>query len=709
MPSESKTNFDTSQEAIPSGIAPLEPVCASVLLCVKSLGLYPPDHPRVKTSLEDIRGTLDAYSKETGHDVRFETEVALEEPDSRADPVTRRDRYVLARLLQLHLIAEIALTRSVTPNERFEFCFLLLEDFFKKATDDEEIHVDPRAWQGIDLIFYKPEDLPENLAGGANLLERAAGLQHIRQVSPVLSDLPAGVQQGIRSRLSDPKILRRVVHMRDTLQKRFPTLQESTHDGMDVFEEAFRAAVSSQPSGPPPDEDSILRRLGEFLDFTERHLEVLGNTMGESSTAALETRPSETTPGLGIRETQGKALKAGVDAVQVHQMKDRLGAFFRTAYEETEGNTEPTTDASNTPVRHNDPEEVPDTIRFPLGVPAIEVTGVRNDLAHLQVCLELLTCDERRPRILPNWERISKDLVDLGGNEACVKQAVEEISAALTENPSEEIEELLYQTLFRARKSAGLLSLLEDVVQPRVGTEFVAGFMSRFGKRGPRKAIALFSFFDREGQETVQRIADIQLTQMARDPALLAAWAAEDPTCFNRPRVLENLQGIRPEKVRQTFRAFFASITQEQAASFLARLPAGLTGLEQILFTAMDHGAPLVRQLAMRQLCRYPTPKVTRTLIEVVKLNNLREIPQLAEVRAAIAALAEIHSEMSETFLAEIQRRRWWFFPNFKKSIRETLVKIQSGPDVDQGVGKPGEGTTADEAIAEKHHVLNRH
>ena len=81
----------------------------------------------------------------------------------------------------------------------------------------------------------------------------------------------------------------------------------------------------------------------------------------------------------------------------------------------------------------------------------------------------------------------------------------------------------------------------------------------------------------------------------------------------------------------------------------------------------------------------------------------------LLEVRAAIAALAEIHSEMSETFLAEIQRRRWWFFPNFKKSIRETLVKIQSGPDVDQGVGKPGEGTTADEAIAEKHHVLNRH
>ena len=119
--------------------APLERVCARVVLCNKNIAMYPQSHPRVAASLEQIRATLAAYRQETGTIFSLDTEMVLEEPECRQDPCAKRERLGLARNLQLHLIARLQCDANTTTQELFELCFLLQEDFLRKAAEETDV------------------------------------------------------------------------------------------------------------------------------------------------------------------------------------------------------------------------------------------------------------------------------------------------------------------------------------------------------------------------------------------------------------------------------------------------------------------------------------------------------------------------------------------------------------------------------------------
>jgi HEAT repeat protein len=157
----------------------------------------------------------------------------------------------------------------------------------------------------------------------------------------------------------------------------------------------------------------------------------------------------------------------------------------------------------------------------------------------------------------------------------------------------------------------------------------------------------------------------------------------QDPTCLRRPGLKKSLASFTPAQIRGAFRDFFRLAAQERSTALLVELPTDLVAVEEILFSAMEHGSPLTRRLAILQLGRYRSPQATKTLIEIVRLNNFREQPALAEVEAALASLLRQNTNSARAFLEDVpRRRRHLFFHVYQRSIRKTLSSLLSGKKV---------------------------
>jgi hypothetical protein len=79
----------------------------------------------------------------------------------------------------------------------------------------------------------------------------------------------------------------------------------------------------------------------------------------------------------------------------------------------------------------------------------------------------------------------------------------------------------------------------------------------------------------------------------------------------------------------------------------------------------------------MLQLCNYPTPTVVATLMEVVKQNNYRQSPVMAEVEAALMGLLRSGCDQARSFLQEIVQGRRWLLPRYRKEIRRALSRLE--------------------------------
>ena len=667
-------NLPSEPQTDPSLLAQsLERVCSRVVLCNKNISMYPQRHPRVAASLEQIRAALAAYRQEEGAPVfSLNTEAVLDEPDSRSDPSEKRQRLTLACTLQMHLIRRLTCDAHTTIDELFELCFLLQEDFLRKAVEECEVNVDPESWQHIHLELYEPEDLPETTStDGFSLLDRADMVKGLRRIEPVLQRLPAEAQASLREAVGSASFSHRSTRLQQAFSAAVPASWKATGDCCDLVAEAMQTALELQ--GTPPesqaDAEQVVARMTEMLTVAEHNLgEFVGN-LGPPVPGV----DGPTTLREQIRATSPSPTAPGANSPTSHEFKQRLAFLFRTRSDKSAAKT-----LDQAPLRRrrqSRPEE--GTVSFPAEVGDFQPPPLSNGVQHVQIILELLSSDERRQTVFDNWEVILTGLLEIGRDTDYFLRTVEEIAHFLGRSPIPEVEALLDRILFRVTQ-ADALEALQAFVLPVAGSSQIERYFRHLCRRSPRKAIVFLSFFDREGSETIQSLAGRELTSLAQDAALLAAWSAEDPKCFARRAVQSILSELAAEDVRAAFRDFFARASQEQAVSFLDRLPRGIIGLENVLFTAMDHGSPSTRKSAMAQLGQYPTSQVTRTLIEVVKLNNYRERPYLPEVAAALTALLDIPIHEAQRFIQEIPRKRRWFFRVYKRPIRRLLMETIS-------------------------------
>ena len=669
-------NLPSEPETDPSLLAQsLERVCSRVVLCNKSIAMYPQRHPRVAASLEQIRAALAAYRQEEGAPVfSLDTEAVLEEPESRFDPSEKRQRLALARMLQMHLIARVTCDAHTTIDELFQFCFLLQEDFLRKAVEECEVSVAPKNWQHIHLELYEPQDLPDSAStNGFSLLDRADMLKGLRGVEPILQSLPPEPQASLRETLSSAMFSQRTTRLQQAFSAAVPASWKTQGECCDLVAEAMRTALDLQgtPTESQADAEQIVVRMTEILAAVERDVvEFCGNLGPPPSGISGPTTRREQ-----IRATDPTAMTSGGNTATSHQLKQRLAFLFRT------GCVRPAVKESideTPPSRLDETPSDDGTVTFPTGIEEFHPPPLSSGVQHVQIILEMLSCDERRQAVFDNWEVILTRLLEIGRNTDYFLRTVEEIAHFLKRSSVPEVEALLDQILFRVTQQPAALEALQTFVLPVAGSAQVERYFRRLCRRSPRKAIVFLSFVDRHGKEAIQSLAVSQLTALAQDAALLAAWSAEDPTCFARPVIQTILSDLAAEDLRAAFRGFFAPASHEKTVLFLDRLPRGVTGLENVLFTAMDHGSPSTRKRAMTQLGQYPTSQVIRTLIEVVKLNNYREKPYLPEVGAALTALLDIPIHEAQRFLHEIPHKRRWFFRVYRRPIRRLLLEAIS-------------------------------
>ena len=503
-------------------------------------------------------------------------------------------------------------------------------------------------------------------------MDRADSLQRLRAVEPVLKDLPSDTRRTLRETVGSPEFARKATKAQQAFHSSVPEAWQPASECCDLVAEAMRVAIELEQSAPSGKSggEQILSRLESMLDSAEECMTGFGASLGPPP----PDTEGPTTLREQIRATGAITKNSGGDPQTSLELRRRLGFLFQTGG--TKANLPQEEKKTGTPKKRRDRAQPEGAVTFPEGIQSFEPPPLQTGSQHVRIVLEMLASETHRQPILDNWDAVLARLLEIGRDSIYLETTIQEIAHSLEDCPAPKVEDLLDQILFRVRKPADLLKALQTIVLPISGGGQVRRFLQHSCRRSPRKAVVLLSYLDREGQGTICELAADELTVMARDAILLAVWSGEDPSCLARPEVKILLTTIPAEDLRAAFREFFARITQEQAAAFLVRLPSGVAGLENVLFTAMDHGSPLTRKLAMTHLGRYPTPQVTQTLIEVIKLNNYREKPFMPEVEAALTALLDITNDAAQSFLQNVRRKRRWFFRVYKKPIRRLLAEI---------------------------------
>lgn len=671
LPKEEATAAAAARQA-------LERVSAQILLCQRSIGMYPRSHPRVDAALRQIKEALESHVRETARRFHLDTEAILEEPDSREDPLDRRSRFVLAQALQLHLIESLSIAPEAPAEEIFELCFLLHEDFLRKAAEaGGGRHIDPLSWKSVELSFYTAEDLPVGARSIVNLIERAEGVHRLRDVEPAFKGLPEEVRAPVRELLMSGDFLRRTSRLRNDLRKRFP--DDRTKD-FDLITEALKTAIEpTEGARGKLTADEVVASVNDVLGFVEQNLDSLVNGI-----ESLPVRAASPVVGEDVAETgHGHVAE---DLGRLQEIKRRLAFLFRTGPREKRHGIvfreEALSDIRRSeaaPAAGARTEAIDDILSmrglvFPPDTPVVAAANTRSEVQLLQVYLHLLGTESFRPTALGAWDSLVAHFRQAARQER--DEVCREIASFLKGDPVPEVERFFDKVLLRTRRTDELRSLLERVVLPGGGGDLVVSFLARLSLLNPRQAVTLLCAFRFGDDATLKTLARARLLSLASDPTLLALWATEDPWCFLEPEVVEILRGLEPGQIRTAFRDFFSSAQPDTVEGVLWRLPANVPGVEEIILTAVDHGSPPVRVVALRYLGRYSTPRAFKALSEAVKVNNLRARPLLPEVRSALSALVEIDAPEAREFLAEVSQRRQWLVPVYKRAIRRALQEV---------------------------------
>ena len=693
-----------------------ERISSGIILCQKNHSIYPRSHPRVQASLRALQVDLEQFRRETGGSFSMESS-ELEEPSPSQGPRSApgkgsRELSALRGLLKASLIEKVLILPGVTEDELFGLCLLLDPSPSLKARQVGR-EIDPMGWSHIRLSFYEPRDFTVDETAGGALLEQAAGVHLAGNLDPLLEQFKPETRQSIRKAFLHPAILRRISELRHALLKSLPPQEKGVPTRkIDLIGEIARMAVpalKSEGQAELKDED-VLSTLDGYVGFIEKNFESLVNeirSFADVGKDALEMNVLER-----IQVIPGLADQLGRFQVQKH----RLAFLFRTAAGKAAPQAEPAPEVPASqpgspapvhpaaasfppaasagskpaggpvsgPFRPAEPEnQVPLRERFQdvHYDPRSFEMAIRNGEAereYLQIILHLLGREDRSEDLRQRIPAMVATVGQWAREPGIFDDALREVLEAWAWTRSPALEELLYSLLAQMDRDQDLPRILEEVVLDRGGAGLVEGFLGWISAKDGRRAIVLLSRWRREAGPALRKLSAPRLLSLAENRSLLAVWACGDPDGFFCAEMFRDVLGRIPAgAIQDAFRELFANAGGDLAGRLFNVLPAGSQASERILFSAIDQGSPMVRNLALGSLWKHPSPTVISALMEILNRNNFRGHFRVDEVAAVLTSLSRIPDPRVSVFLDEVLRKRRWLGFAYLGEIRKALAAIQ--------------------------------
>ena len=708
-----ETTLDRSESSA------LHEFCAGFLRCGKNIGLYPREHPRVQSALEDLSQTISKRSQETAKPFIIDA-TCLEDLVDRTDEddtdgVDTEEIHVygtLSHLLKLHLIEKVQLHPQICLEELYEFSCLLQEDLFKAPEADAD-SFDPTTWESIQLSFYTPQDFPDDLSARKTLLGRAAGLHRSEKVDKLLGELPPKFAARIREALATPAFLRKISELRRQLRESTPDTDGQKEEQVDVIATALQNVADIARDGDTASTAEIFATVDDVVQFMEKNLDPL--TLGSVNQLARDTA-SGSRPPEQRQPPRGQGAGATDQITNFQELKERFSSALQiarrgeSARRDGSGVTYRTEDVPRSrraPGETPESEPVParENGREPTRNPAKEINSRRSrcsleemfshvdfdkdayreafrpeDLLfeYLHVILELLCEPVCQPSIRKNWRKVLESLTAKISDRNFMESVVKDVAEFSGEIRLTAGEELLSVLLEAVHSTADAQRMLEENVVPNAGQPFAARTLDRMIQRHPRRSIELLTRLHLDESSPLRPSAELNLLSLSKNPALLESWAEECPEGLIRADVLAQIVNREsPDRLLDTFKAFFTHAPPEKALRLLHLITAELPGVDYIVITAIQYGPPEVRDYALDFLDKHCVPVVTGALIHTVRLNNYLDRPCMPEVEVALDALIRVDEPRAKKFLKEVEKNRsGWLNYEYRKEIREALTKL---------------------------------
>jgi hypothetical protein len=657
------------------------------------LSLYPEGHPRVLETVAAIKADLALHLRETGRPFAIETSTTIEESARGGRRKGETDVVTVGRLLKLHLISSVTLLPEASSDELIPFCFLLEEDVARASEEGLWEKINPDDWDHIRLSFYTPDDFPDFIPTAEASLKRSAGMRRIKNVEALFSNLPESIREKVQKALIEPAFLQKFADLRRSFRQRLPASTKADGKKIDLFSEVLRSVFSTPQlsTSSQGSAEEVIAAIHGVVGFFEENVDALA--------IDVNTRPDGPDPatvGKQIEETLrvGSGLSKLANAVQVQ--KQRLGFLFHTSSEVNPLSVQgEKSEAVHGHAEQSKPEvlrshESKDDRKTPALPLESQLKNVVYDLGsfekllkesdaydnYVQIVLELLNQDEYREGVSKLWPFISA--VFLNASAVRLQNALGVVCDFIREAGNARAEDLLVEILSRASPPELVLRTLEDVVLPRGSPRLAATCMMRLAEKDPAGTLPLLCLAH-STSKSLQEVAEVRLIHLAADPELLLEWAMRCPEGLLRPMVFKKLlESLKREQVLRAFKLFFARAPDPQATRILTEFPAGIEGGADVFFAALEKGSPSIRNVAITNSFRCPTPSVIATLVEIVKENNYKREPDMEELEAALKSLQGIKDPLAGNFLVEVLRGRRGLRRTYRKEIRRALESLRS-------------------------------
>ena len=681
-------------EELATASALFEQICSNLLQCQRFTSLYPKAHPRVQAALALIRTGLEEYHRETAEPFLLEVSETLEESHEAEEEARKGDEYELARLLELRLIERLTLPLDVTEDDLFDFCNLLRDDVLSQPEKRDQVLVDLSQLHHIHLAFYQAEELPAIIPTEDGDDESPSSSRSVRQSSD-LDELVNSFSEELREPLRQALEDRRVRSNVSKLKERFAadgsgkkrsrkrraekSSEESPEKSVHLLEEIVRTVVRTAETGDENSRtsDSIREKLCNVVEFftenaesLEKKLDVLPGS-GEGSPLRYIAELTEASPRLS------EQIK------KILEQKEKVAPLFRAAGDRIPMPAqspagEKTRERDDDGDRSVDPADRLAQIECDIEAIQRSITNPYPLVPYLQIVLDLLERDETRESVCSNLKRIHRTIAESSFDRQQTRSLVSALSRSLVCYDSEEGRELLLTVLENVDSTAEQVKMFEEAIHREGRAELTEKILREFTDRHRQSAVHFLCALAITQDRGLHGLAVRRLVGLAKNPALLAAWTAEDPMSVLKRETFEMVvEMVGPSRLPGAFRDFFKNATYKQANEFVSFLDPQAAGMEEVLLAAVEFGSDVMRRTALGQLYNFPSPMVITTLMETVKRNNYQETTDLDEDKGAVSALPKIDEVRPRDFLKEVKSRRRLFRYQYRKKIREVLSVLR--------------------------------
>jgi hypothetical protein len=665
-------------------------ICADLLSCLKSLGLYPKDHPRVRAALHSIRQGLDQLDADSDEAFVLATDrSSAVEPKGEGSGATRAEMDLI-QLLRTNLVQRLRVRPGVTDEELYQFCLFLQDESPSLSRLAEDTAPDPASWTHLEVTFFRLSDTTVAAAAEDGV---SSGTHWACGGPPVVAEFLAGLSEAHRGLigglLRDGAVQEKLTGMCSSLLGAPEFGPGGEEDKLNVLVEVLKEILPelSRCGAHAEAREAMLATLGRLTHFVDANRDNLGGSLNRYGV-------DDDTRQLGHHVAETIASDAEiVDRIAVlERAKRQLSSLFRTV-SVRDGVQSPPQEVPGVASGPGRPEaarsdESSKTSDCALAAamqgatydPADMESKLRDtdlDRPYLQALLEILALGQVTVTLREQWKLLKARVLEAAENPSFLHFALKAAAPFIESAGSNEVSDLIGALLEKVDWEQGDSGILERLAVYPGAVDAVRRFLDRVFEQDRERAVRCLASVDGRGNEALQVLVREKLVALSEYPALFAQWMEEKPQSLLKSDVLEALmERLGRKGIHRAYKKYFSSVGPSQAEAVLRQVPSGLPAAEQVVFAAMDCGASAVRNLAIVQLPRFPGRIAIETLKEIVRLNNYLPQPRIEEVRAALEALAGMKHPAARSFFNRVVNRRKWVRHEFRKEIRREVAEL---------------------------------